>query len=108
MTQTRTATQRQRDKIRSGKILERLIAHVRGEIELSNSQVNAAKALMAKILPDLKGVELKTLAINRPVSKMSDAELQEIIRAGLERERAERLAEGAALKVVPGRSNKRS
>ena len=67
--------------------------------------VRAASILLNKVLPDCKSVTMTAEVINKPVRKMSDGELQEIIRAGLERERAERLAEGAPLKAVSGRSN---
>ena len=38
-------------------LLNRLISHVNGEIELSSSQVNAAKIVIGKYIPDLKSIE---------------------------------------------------
>lgn len=40
-------------KIQSAKIMERLMGHVNGSLELSNTQVAAAKILLSKVIPDL-------------------------------------------------------
>ena len=39
-------------------LLNRLISHANGEIELSNTQVKAAQIVIGKYIPDLKAVEL--------------------------------------------------
>lgn len=58
MTETRPYPQRARERITGSKVLTRLIDHVEGNIELSNSQVNAARILLGKVLPDMKSVEV--------------------------------------------------
>ena len=71
MTETRPYPQRARERITGSKVLTRLIDHVEGKIELSNSQVNAARILLGKVLPDMKSVEvdvqtqLKTISTSR-------------------------------------------
>lgn len=42
-----------RAMIQAGTIIDRLTAYVNGEVELSASQVSAAKTLLNKVLPDL-------------------------------------------------------
>jgi hypothetical protein len=44
-------------RIKVGNILNRLEKAYNGEIELSQTQVNIAKLLLAKVLPDLSSVE---------------------------------------------------
>ena len=39
-------------------LLNRLISHANGEIELTPTQINAAKIVIGKYIPDLKAVEL--------------------------------------------------
>lgn len=46
-----------RAKIQTAQIINRLQAHINGEIELSATQVSAAKVLLGKTLPDLGAVE---------------------------------------------------
>ena len=43
--------------IQASQLLNRLISHVNGEIELSTSQVQAAKIVIGKYIPDLKAIE---------------------------------------------------
>lgn len=43
--------------ISASQLLNRLISHANGEIELSQSQVNAARIVIGKSIPDLKAVE---------------------------------------------------
>jgi len=38
-------------------LVNRLISHVNGEVELSASQVQAAKVVIGKYIPDLKAIE---------------------------------------------------
>jgi hypothetical protein len=85
LTETRTYPQRARERITGSKVLTRLIDHVEGKIELSNSQVNAARILLAKVLPDMKSVEvdvhaqLKTI----PTHRLTDEQLMAIAAQGL-------------------------
>jgi len=50
-------TQKTRDKIKASQLINRLVKHVDGEVELSATQVNAARILLNKVIPDLKAVE---------------------------------------------------
>ena len=47
-----------REKIKVSMLLKRLTDHVLGAVELSTSQVNAAKILLGKTLPDLSQVDM--------------------------------------------------
>lgn len=47
------------EKIRSSQILNRMIAHAMGEIEMTATQVAAAKALLDRYLPIVKSVEME-------------------------------------------------
>jgi hypothetical protein len=48
-----------RAKIKAGVIINRLMKHIESDEPLMDaSQVNAAKSLLNKVLPDLKAVEL--------------------------------------------------
>ena len=44
--------------IQASQLLNRLISHANGEIDLSQSQINAAKIVIGKYIPDLKAIEL--------------------------------------------------
>lgn len=44
--------------ISASQLLNRLISHANGEIEMTASQVSAAKIVIGKAIPDLKAVEL--------------------------------------------------
>lgn len=44
--------------IRASQLLNRLNSFANGEIEMTNAQVNAAKIVIAKEIPDLKAMEL--------------------------------------------------
>lgn len=52
-------SEQHRDKIRKSKVLQCLISHAVGEMEMSSSQVTAGIALMKKVLPDLASVEMQ-------------------------------------------------
>lgn len=56
-------TKRQRtghiDNIQTSKLINKLEDHVLNESEMSTSQVNAARILLAKTLPDQKATEHK-------------------------------------------------
>lgn len=47
-----------RKKIQASQLLNALGNHVAGKIEMSATQVNAAKILLAKVLPDVKAMEI--------------------------------------------------
>jgi len=49
-----------REKIQGSQIINRLQSHVYGQVEMTPSQVNAAKTLLGKVIPDLKAVELSS------------------------------------------------
>ena len=51
-------TQRTREKIQASQLINRLTNHALGDLEMSATQVNAAKILLNKILPDLKAMEM--------------------------------------------------
>jgi hypothetical protein len=46
-----------REKIRVSQLINRLIKHVNGELELSRTQIRAAEILLKKTLPDLQAVQ---------------------------------------------------
>lgn len=46
-----------KDLIRASQLLNRLNSFVNGEIELSPAQVNAAKIVIGKAIPDLRAIE---------------------------------------------------
>lgn len=47
-----------KDRIRASQLLNRLNGHALGENEMSMSQIQAAKIVIGKVIPDLKAVEL--------------------------------------------------
>ncbi len=49
---------RTKERIRASQLLNRLNLHANGEVEMTPSQVQAAKIVIGKIVPDLKAVEL--------------------------------------------------
>ncbi len=48
-----------REKIKAANLTHRLVAHAKGEVELTNSQIKAIEILLKKVYPDLKSVEHK-------------------------------------------------
>lgn len=44
--------------IQASQLINRLISFANDEIEMSAAQVNAAKVVIGKYIPDLKGIEL--------------------------------------------------
>jgi hypothetical protein len=46
--------------IQASQLINRLIQHAKGEIEMTQSQVNAAKIVIGKSIPDLKAMELSS------------------------------------------------
>jgi hypothetical protein len=47
-----------RAKIGAGNIMARLLKHLNGDVDLSATQVQAARILLAKTVPDLQSVEV--------------------------------------------------
>jgi hypothetical protein len=80
MTEIRPYPQRARERITGSKLLTRLIDHVEGRIELSNSQVNAARILLGKVLPDMKSVNVDVHARLNTIShhRLTDEQLMAI------------------------------
>lgn len=48
-----------RNKIQAAQLINRLQSIAMGEVEADPTQVNAAKALLNKVLPDLKAVDIQ-------------------------------------------------
>lgn len=44
--------------IQASQLLNRLISHANGEADMTQSQINAAKIVIGKYIPDLKAIEL--------------------------------------------------
>ena len=75
-----------RDKIKAQQLINRLTKHVMAKSPiLDASQVNAAKTLLNKVLPDLKGVEMTSTMEVRTVEQYTDAELIDIATGSGER-----------------------
>ncbi len=85
MTETRTYPQRARDRIAGTKIIDRLVKHVMGEIELTAAQVASARLLLSKVLPDMKSVEVDVHAQLNTTSyqRLTDEQLMAIAARGL-------------------------
>jgi hypothetical protein len=45
-------------RIQAGVILDRLVKHVNGEVDMSSSQIKAADILLRKTIPDLARTEV--------------------------------------------------
>jgi hypothetical protein len=59
-----------KERIRAGVIMDRLLKHVNGDLEMSPTQVNAAKILLGKIVPDLSSSKVEgdlTLAVGSAI-----------------------------------------
>jgi hypothetical protein len=52
-----TVNEKWREKIQSSMLVDRLVKHAVGEIEMSATQIKAADILLKKVAPDLKAVE---------------------------------------------------
>ena len=101
MPDTRTYPQKARERITGSKVLTRLIDFVEGRIELSNAQVNAARILLGKVLPDLKNTEVQGRIETTSSVRLTDEQLMAIAAQGLPKVlegKAERVQE--PLKVV--------
>lgn len=72
-----------REKIRASQLVNRLHKIAMGEVDATAAQVNAAKALIGKVLPDLKSTELSgSLAMTKDPTEMTDEELAAIASKG--------------------------
>ena len=72
-----------RSKIQAAQIINRFQSCLEGKIELDAQQVSCGKALLNKILPDLKATELSGgLSMQKNPSEMTDAELAAIATTG--------------------------
>lgn len=77
---TGSLTEAWRQRIQTSMIINRLTAHIKGEIVLENSQVTAALGLLKKTAPDLQAVTLtgqdggpvKIQTIERLIVKVKD------------------------------------
>lgn len=47
-----------RKKIKAGMLIKKLTDHVVSDVEMTATQVNAAKILLGKVLPDLKAMDI--------------------------------------------------
>ncbi len=47
-----------RSKIQTSQLINRLMGHANGEVEMSATQVRAAEILLKKTIPDLSSMEL--------------------------------------------------
>jgi len=52
-----TVNEKWREKIQSSMLVDRLVKHAVGEIEMTATQIKAADILLKKVAPDLKAVE---------------------------------------------------
>lgn len=79
-------TEAHRSKISNSQILNRLIGHVQGEVELTSTQVTAGIALLRKVLPDLAAsADVGDHGQLLKLKTMSDAELNAAIAAAVAR-----------------------
>ncbi len=74
-----------RAKIQTSQILNRLTAHVLGNVEMTPSQVTAGLGLLRKTMPDLAAVQHSGSVDIRPAREMADDELAAIAASGGER-----------------------
>lgn len=105
MSDHKTQVQRWRERVKVTNLIERLQKHVNGEIELTATQINAARLLLGKAMPDLKAVEhTGTLELNdaRDAHQYTDAELESFLDAIRGNHHAGTAAE-AESKDEPGR-----
>ena len=86
-----------RERIRVGYYIARLHKHIKGEIEMSPTQLRAAEILLKKSLPDLSAVEHSGSMEHRHVEEMTDAELIAIAAGGRAGTAAEENGEGEGL-----------
>jgi hypothetical protein len=80
MPNMRTYPQKARDRIKASLIINKLVAHVNGENDLTPTQVRAASILLNKVLPDVKSVEVDIHARLSSISyhRLTDEQLMAI------------------------------
>lgn len=61
-----------RAKIQSAQIINRLMGHINGTVELSATQVSAGLGLLRKTIPDLSQAEIKNETTVRYVARVPD------------------------------------
>jgi hypothetical protein len=59
-----------KDKIKAGVLADRLYKHVLGQVEMTQTQINAARILLNKVAPDLKAVELSGDVVHNYVMRL--------------------------------------
>ena len=76
---------RARERIQTGMIISRLQKHMNGELEMSGTQIQAARILLSKALPDLQAVEHSGNIDSKAARTMTDNELDRAIEAARQR-----------------------
>lgn len=71
-------TDEHRTKIRNSQILNRLIGHVEGSVEMTSSQVTAGLGLLRKVMPDLSESSINH-TVKRDAAEYSREELAAIL-----------------------------
>jgi len=71
-----------KERIDATMIIDKLRAHIKGELELKATQINAARILLNKALPDLKAVEHSGDIGSKTAEEMTRDELLRIAAAG--------------------------
>ncbi len=56
-----------RQRIKAEALTERLQGHALGQTPMSPSQITAAIALLKKVSPDLKSIDISSSAVNQPL-----------------------------------------
>ncbi len=75
--------ERNRRKIQVGMIINRLHKCIEGTVEMSTQQVNAARILLAKAVPDKRSVEIEDITnYNNDPDSISNRQLTLIARSG--------------------------
>lgn len=88
MPDMRTYPQKARDRIKASLIINKLVDHVNGEIDMTPTQVRAASILLNKVLPDLRTIEVDIQAELKTVSchRLTDEQLMAIATSKLQPE----------------------
>ena len=79
-----------RERIKVGEIMNRLNRHVYGKVEMSTTQIAAAKLLLSKVAPDLRAIEISGSLEYRSAEELTDNELADIATAGRKRTDSEK------------------
>jgi hypothetical protein len=78
LTRRRYAAARAREGIPVSLILNKLVKHVKGGVDLTVTQLRAAEILLKKAMPDLQAVEHSGDIGNRNATELSREELERI------------------------------